>query len=154
MGTTNPPYPGLAQRGEKKVNDPDMTEAEHINPDVLKWARETAGLTVAEAAEKRGLKDTAKMSAVEKLHALENGSRDPAPTTLHKAASLYRRPLIAVYLSAPPRRGDRATTFGRTKQPRPGKTARWMACCATFAPASRWYGKSWRMRRRLSGGRS
>ena len=44
-----------------------MIESEHINPDVLKWARETAGLPIAEAAEKLGLRDTAKLTAVEKL---------------------------------------------------------------------------------------
>lgn len=88
-----------------------MSESEHINPDVLRWARETAGLAVAEAAEKLGLKDTAKMSAVEKLQALENGERAPAPTTLQKAASLYRRPLIAFYMSTRPRRGDRGEDF-------------------------------------------
>lgn len=92
-----------------------MIESEHINPDVLKWARETAGLTVAEAAEKLGLKDTAKQSAIEKLLALEDGTRDPAPTTLQKAASLYRRPLVAFYLSAPPRRGDRGDDFRSSK---------------------------------------
>jgi hypothetical protein len=47
-----------------------MAQGEHINPEVLKWARETAGLTVAEAAEKLGLKDSAKASAVEKLQGL------------------------------------------------------------------------------------
>ncbi len=47
---------------------------EHINPEVLKWARETAGLTVADAAARLGLKDSAKASAVEKLQSIENGN--------------------------------------------------------------------------------
>ena len=88
-----------------------MDQGEHINPEVLKWARETAGLTVAEAAEKLGLKDSAKASAVEKLQGLEDGKRDVAETTLQKAASLYRRPLIAFYLAAPPARGERGEDF-------------------------------------------
>jgi Zn-dependent peptidase ImmA (M78 family)/transcriptional regulator with XRE-family HTH domain len=92
-----------------------MAQGEHINPKVLRWARETAGLTVAEAAEKLGLKDTAKASAVQKLQALEDGKRDLAQTTLQKAASLYRRPLIAFYLAEPPTRGDRGEDFRSSK---------------------------------------
>ena len=88
-----------------------MIESEHINPDVLKWARETAGLPIAEAAEKLGLRDTAKLTAVEKLRALEDGTHDPAPTMLQKAASLYRRPLIAFFMPTPPRRADRGEDF-------------------------------------------
>ena len=63
----------------------DMGPSERINPDILKWARETAGLSLAEAAEKLGLKDTAKATAVEKLHKLETGGGDPGQTFLRKA---------------------------------------------------------------------
>jgi hypothetical protein len=35
-----------------------MAQIENINPRMLSWAREAAGLTVAEAAKKLGLKDT------------------------------------------------------------------------------------------------
>ena len=117
-------FGGLALRGGRKDNRASMTDAEHVNPKVLRWARETAGLTLAEAAEKLGLTDTAKMSAIEKLLALENGTRDLAPTTLQKAAALYRRPLIAFYLSAPPRRGDRGEDFrsSRTESARENGT--------------------------------
>ena len=92
-----------------------MAQGEHINPEVLRWARETAGLTVAEAAARLGLKDSAKASAVEKLQDLEDGKRDVAETTLQKAASLYRRPLIAFYLAAPPARGERGEDFRSSK---------------------------------------
>jgi Zn-dependent peptidase ImmA (M78 family)/transcriptional regulator with XRE-family HTH domain len=92
-----------------------VVDAEQINPRILAWARETAGLSVAEAAEKLGLKDTAKASAIEKLQALEDGSRDPAQGTLQKAASLYRRPLVAFYLAEPPTKGERGEDFRATK---------------------------------------
>jgi Zn-dependent peptidase ImmA (M78 family) len=92
-----------------------MTQAEQINPRILAWARETAGLTVEEAAEKLGLKDTAKATAVQKLDELENGKRELAATTLHKAASVYRRPLAAFYMSQPPARGDRGEDFRSSK---------------------------------------
>ena len=55
----------------------------------LTWARETAGLSVEEAAGKLGLRDSAKATAVEKLRALEEGQRDLRLTFLQKAASLW-----------------------------------------------------------------
>ena len=88
-----------------------MAQAEQINPRILTWARETAGLSVEEAAEKLGLKDTAKASAASKLLELESGERDLAQTTLQKAVSVYRRPLIAFYMSQPPARGERGEDF-------------------------------------------
>ena len=89
----------------------DMGTSERINPDILKWARETAGLSLAEAAEKLGLKDTAKATAVEKLYKLESGSSDPGQTFLRKAVAIYRRPLITFYLPTPPKRGERGDDF-------------------------------------------
>ncbi len=88
-----------------------MATSERINPDILKWARETAGLTLAEAAEKLGLKDTAKATAVEKLRRLESGVGAPGQTFLRKAVMAYRRPLITFYLPTPPERGDRGEDF-------------------------------------------
>ncbi|MEJ0015789.1 MAG: XRE family transcriptional regulator [Acetobacteraceae bacterium] len=89
----------------------DIGPSERINPDILKWARETAGLSLAEAAEKLGLKDTAKATAVERLHKLESGDGDAGQSLLRKAVAAYRRPLIAFYLPAPPRRGERGEDF-------------------------------------------
>jgi Zn-dependent peptidase ImmA (M78 family)/transcriptional regulator with XRE-family HTH domain len=89
----------------------DVTPGERINPEILKWARETAGLTVTEAADKLGLKNTTRVTAVDKLNQLENGDRHPSRTMLEKLVSTYRRPLITFYLSAPPRRGERAEDF-------------------------------------------
>jgi Zn-dependent peptidase ImmA (M78 family)/transcriptional regulator with XRE-family HTH domain len=100
-----------------------MVDAEQINPRILAWARETAGLSVAEAAEKLGLKDTAKASAVEKLRELETGKRDPAQGILQKAASLYRRPLVAFYLAEPPARGERGEDFRAAKSSSPRENA-------------------------------
>jgi Zn-dependent peptidase ImmA (M78 family) len=71
-------------------------------------------LSVEEAAEKLGLKDTAKMSAADKLRAIESGGRGVAQTTLQKAVSVYRRPLIVFYLPEPPTRGERGEDFRAT----------------------------------------
>jgi Zn-dependent peptidase ImmA (M78 family) len=88
-----------------------MSQAEQINPRMLSWARETAGFSVEEAAEKLGLKDSAKASAIDKLRALEAGERAPSQGQLLKAATTYRRPLIAFYLPGLPRPGDRGEDF-------------------------------------------
>jgi len=88
-----------------------MVQTVQINPRMLSWARETAGLSLEEAAEKLGLKDSAKASAAEKLRALEAGERAPSETRLQKAVSVYRRPLISFYLPEPPRRGERGEDF-------------------------------------------
>ena len=93
-----------------------MAQAEQINPRILAWARETAGLTVGEAAEKLGLKDSAKATAIEKLHALEHGKLGLSRTMLERAASIYRRPLVTFYMSQPPARGDRGEDFRATKR--------------------------------------
>lgn len=88
-----------------------MARTEHINPKILTWARETAGLSMAEAAVKLGLKDTDRASAVEKLLAIESGERGPGQGVLEKAATAYRRPLVAFYMAAPPMRGERGEDF-------------------------------------------
>ena len=85
-----------------------------VNPELLVWARTTAGLKQAEAAAKVGLRDTKTMPAVERLAALERG--DEAPTRVHlaKMAKCYRRPLLTFYLPAPPRQSERGTDFRRS----------------------------------------
>jgi Zn-dependent peptidase ImmA (M78 family) len=88
-----------------------MAQVEQINPRILIWARETAGLSVEEAAEKLGLKDTAKATAAKKLLEFESGRRAPGLATLQKAASAFRRPLVAFYMAEPPKRGDRGEDF-------------------------------------------
>ena len=88
-----------------------MVDTVEINPRMLSWARETAGLSVEEAAEKLGLKTTAKASAAEKLLQVEGGSRAISHGLLQKAVSTYRRPLITFYLAQPPARGERGEDF-------------------------------------------
>ncbi len=95
----------------EEVGLPTMVNLEQINPRMLSWARETAGFSVPEAAEKLGLKDTAKATATEKLQALESGDGRLPRTVLQKAAIAFRRPMITFYLSRPPRRGERGDDF-------------------------------------------
>lgn len=88
-----------------------MRRAENINPPVLTWARETAGLSVEEAANRLGLTSTRKESATDKLRSLEAGERKPTRKQLLKIASTYRRPLTAFYKKTAPELGDRGEDF-------------------------------------------
>ncbi|KQK32139.1 DNA-binding protein [Bosea thiooxidans] len=88
-----------------------MTRAENINPSILTWARETAGLSLEEAAHRLGLTATEASTPEEKLQALEEGDKKPTRNQLLKIATVYRRPLTAFYMSAPPVIGDRGEDF-------------------------------------------
>jgi Zn-dependent peptidase ImmA (M78 family) len=88
-----------------------MARAVQINPRVLSWARETAGLAPDEAAIKLGLKSTAKATATEKLLQAESGERPIGHGMLERAAAIYRRPLVTFYLPQPPMRGERGEDF-------------------------------------------
>lgn len=89
-------------------------DAQQINPRVLRWARETAGLTLDEAAERLGLTTSARSSAADKLADLEGGRKPPSVAQLARAAAAYRRPLVVFYLDEPPARGERGEDFRTT----------------------------------------
>jgi Zn-dependent peptidase ImmA (M78 family) len=83
----------------------------NVNYMILEWARKTAGLTEAEAAERLGIKDEKYDSAVEILQALEKGKILPSRTMLLKMVTVYRRPLVLFYMSDPPKKGNRGKDF-------------------------------------------
>ena len=62
------------------------------------------------------------MAAVDRLAALERGDDEPTRPTLVRMAQHYRRPLLAFYLSAPPRRADRGADFRTLTGPRSSGT--------------------------------
>ena len=82
-----------------------------VNPEILVWARETAGLTLQDAVVKVGIRDAWGVAAAERLVALERGEEEPTRPVLVRMARHYRRPLLAFYLAAPPPRGDRGADF-------------------------------------------
>lgn len=88
-----------------------MVRAENINPGILTWARETAGLSLEDAAHRIGIHASAALSAAGKLEALERGQMFPTRNQLAKIASVYRRPLITFYLRQPPPRASRGEDF-------------------------------------------
>lgn len=84
-----------------------------VNPTILGWARETAGLSLEEAAKALGIGDARGQTGAERLAELEQGKRSPTRSQLTKMAQRYRRSLLVFYLEAPPRSGDRGQDFRR-----------------------------------------
>lgn len=82
-----------------QLNSIDMATslAVPINPDLLVWARETAGYSVEAAAGKLGIKP-------EKLGQIENRELPPSFALLKKAADVYKRPLAVFFLPHSPER--------------------------------------------------
>lgn len=82
-----------------------------LNPDILEWARRTAGLSLDEAAHAIQLKEAYGVSGADRLAALEAGKGEPSRPLLVKMARAYRRSLLIFYLDKPPRTGDRGKDF-------------------------------------------
>lgn len=82
-----------------------------VNPAILIWSRESAGLSLGEAAVRIGLRDTKRSSAADRLAALEAGQGEPTRATLLRMAKAYRRPLLTFYLPTPPPLADRGEDF-------------------------------------------
>ena len=82
-----------------------------INPEILKWARETAGLDLSDASTKLGISDAYGLSAEERLQRLERGEDTPSRPLLLRMSKQYRRPLLVFYMSDPPRKANRGTDF-------------------------------------------
>ena len=82
-----------------------------IQPKILTWARETAGLSLDDAARALGLTDAHGRTAAQRLNTLELGEDQPTRPVLLKMAKTYHRPLLVFYLAEPPRTGDRGQDF-------------------------------------------
>jgi Zn-dependent peptidase ImmA (M78 family) len=82
-----------------------------LNPEIFRWARETAGLTLEAGAEAIGLNSAYGQTAAERLGDLEAGRQDPSRSVLLRMSKAYRRSLLVFYLNAPPPKGDRGQDF-------------------------------------------
>jgi Zn-dependent peptidase ImmA (M78 family)/transcriptional regulator with XRE-family HTH domain len=69
-----------------------------LNPEILTWARETAGLDLETAARKIGLNAARGMSGADRLAAMEAGEAAPSAALLRRIAQQYYRPLLTFYL--------------------------------------------------------
>lgn len=97
---------GITYNADAVARQESMPE---INPCVLSWARETAGLTLFDAAKKLRIRNAHGQEPAERLAALESGAHQPTRSMLTKMSKCYRRPLITFYMDKPPR----PSNFGR-----------------------------------------
>jgi len=82
-----------------------------MQPKILTWARETAGLSLDDAARTLGVTDARGRTGAQRLEAMELGEDEPTRPVLLKMAKTYRRPLLVFYLAEPPKTGDRGQDF-------------------------------------------
>jgi Zn-dependent peptidase ImmA (M78 family)/transcriptional regulator with XRE-family HTH domain len=92
------------------------TDLAPVTPEVLRWARESVGATVGDAAQRAGVTE-------DRIQAWEAGEAEPTVAKLRALAKLYQRSLAVFFLPEPPRTFDTMRDFRRL----PGGTAddRW-----------------------------
>ncbi len=90
-----------------------VSNAMALNPQIMIWAREKAGLSVDDAANALGFKNARDRTAAERLQTIEAGEVEPSRSVLLKMSHSYHRSLLVFYLSEPPRTGDRGEDFRR-----------------------------------------
>lgn len=78
------------------------------NPEILRWARETAGLSLEEAARRLNMSSK---SAIETLIAYEEGQKAPSRPRLKAMAKQYHRSYLTFFLHRPPERADLGEDF-------------------------------------------
>jgi Zn-dependent peptidase ImmA (M78 family) len=83
-----------------------------VRPDLLIWARESAGLEIEEAARKIRVKP-------ERLESWETGERRPTIKQLRKLGGVYKRPMAVFFLSKAPKKFEAMHDFRRL----PGEVA-------------------------------
>jgi Zn-dependent peptidase ImmA (M78 family)/transcriptional regulator with XRE-family HTH domain len=83
-----------------------VTTLAHVTPEVLRWARQSIGYEVGEAAARIGVKP-------EKLEGAETGDLMLTLRQAEKAAAVYERPLAALFLPEPPLEEPQEAQFRR-----------------------------------------
>jgi Zn-dependent peptidase ImmA (M78 family) len=87
-----------------------------VNPEILRWARVTAGFSLEDAAAKLNLGGARGLAPEQRLADYEVGEHEPSRPLLVRMAKQYRRPLLTFYLTTPPRLGERGEDY-RTLPP-------------------------------------
>lgn len=82
-----------------------------VNPNILEWARRTAGYDLEEASRRIQLNEAWGVSGSERLALLESGDVEPSEALLGRMAKQYRRPLLTFYLPESPREADVGEDF-------------------------------------------
>jgi Zn-dependent peptidase ImmA (M78 family) len=84
-----------------------------VKPELLIWARETAGLEVTEVARR-----------LRKVETWERGDEQPTVSQLERLSDLYKRPLAAFFLPVPPQEPPLPTDFRALPRDEPRKLSR------------------------------
>ena len=66
-----------------------------VEPSVMKWARESIGLTIPEVSKSLNIGEST-------ITEWETGNKKPTLNTLRKLTPLYKRPLAIFFLPTPP----------------------------------------------------
>jgi Zn-dependent peptidase ImmA (M78 family)/transcriptional regulator with XRE-family HTH domain len=82
-----------------------------INPQVLAWARQSAGLSLEVAASKIGLREARGLPPADRLASVESGETTVTRPLLVKMAKAYHRPLVTFYMATPPIRDERGEDY-------------------------------------------
>jgi Zn-dependent peptidase ImmA (M78 family)/transcriptional regulator with XRE-family HTH domain len=85
-----------------------------VKPSLLVWARETAGLSLAQAAQRSKFD-------LERLATWERGEESPSIAQVRKLGEVYKRPLAVFFLSEPPKGFSAQKEFRRLAGIIPGK---------------------------------
>lgn len=85
-----------------------------VKPDLLTWGRESARLSIEQAAQKAQVK-------VEQLESWENGADQPTIAQLRKLGRVYKRPLAVFYLPKPPKTFQALHDFRRLPEEQLGR---------------------------------
>ena len=75
-----------------------------VNREVMKWARESGGLTIGEINRRLNISEST-------ITEWETGDRKPTLNTLRKLTSLYKRPLAVFFLPSPPKEPPLPTDY-------------------------------------------
>jgi Zn-dependent peptidase ImmA (M78 family)/transcriptional regulator with XRE-family HTH domain len=78
----------------------------HVTPEVLRWARESAGYDVTDVASRIGV-------AAAKLESAERGETTLTLRQAERAADVYARPLAALFMPEPPDEEPQTAQFRR-----------------------------------------
>lgn len=80
-----------------------------INPEMLKWARESSGLSLEEVSRKMGF--SVKENEIPRLKKFENGEVYPTHKQLNNLAKIYHQPSLVFYLNDPPNNKNNSVDF-------------------------------------------
>ncbi|MBU1487464.1 ImmA/IrrE family metallo-endopeptidase, partial [bacterium] len=98
----------LRQRHDEDYGGDDMSEPIPVNPDVLRWARETAGFSIKDVVTRINRKRVTAGT----IAAWERGAESPTYPQLERLAyEIYKRPLALFFFPEPPQEESPKQSF-------------------------------------------